>query len=280
MRAPRSRVARIQTAERPGAPTRTSEDRIFTTHSAVIVLDGASQPEPSEHDGRWLADTLGKTLIDELTSSPGTDLADLLAKSIVFVARQYSLTPRQSPSTTVSIARWYNGTLEALVLGDSPIVTLGRNGDLLQLRDDRLSQVASVEREAFRKAGSVAFGVDRPQEWQNLVDAQRRQRNVPGGYWIAEAVPDAAMHARRAQWNLHDIAALMLMTDGVSNGIDRYGVPATWRDAFAVAIRDPCELVDCIHEAEEADMEGVRWPRSKIHDDKALVLVEFANAMA
>jgi hypothetical protein len=47
----------IRTAERPGAG-RPTEDRIFTTENAVIVLDGAAQPEHAIRDGGWLADTL------------------------------------------------------------------------------------------------------------------------------------------------------------------------------------------------------------------------------
>jgi hypothetical protein len=36
------------------------------------------------------------------------------------------------------------------------------------------------------------------------------------------------------------------MTDGVSAGIDRYGVPADW-PAFVLASRDPADLIDTVH---------------------------------
>lgn len=278
MRAAHPRVARTRTAERPGAPRRASEDRVFVTPTAAVVLDGASQPESAERDGGWLADTLGRLLSDGLTNSPSVDLADLLADAIATTARQHSLTPGKSPSTTVGMASWYGERLDVLVLGDSPIVGLSHGGGVLQLRDDRLSRVALKERKAFRQVNAGSFGTQRPQEWRDLVEAQRRQRNMPGGYWIAEASPDAARHAHRTKWDMGNILTLMLMTDGVSDGVDRYGVPATWHKAFDVAARDPSELVDSIHEAEEADPEGVRWPRSKRHDDKALIVVEFNAA--
>lgn len=277
MRAARSRVTYTRTAERPGNTHRSSEDRAFITNNAAIILDGASQPDPAERDGGWLADTLGRFLREGLSTSPTIDLSDLLGAAIATTARQYSLTPKLSPSTTVSMARWHDDTLDVLVLGDSLIAALTRNGELLLMRDDRLSHVAQKERQAFRGVNSGAFGTQRPQEWRDLVEAQRRQRNVPGGYWIAEAVPGAAMHARRAQWSLDDITTLMLMTDGVSCGVDRYGVPATWVESFSIARRDPSELLDLIHEAEESDGKGIRWPRSKCHDDKALVIVEFST---
>lgn len=276
MRAARSRIAHTRTAERPGNAHRSSEDRVFTTGNAAIVLDGASQPEPAERDGGWIADTLGRFLRDRLSASPTIDLSDLLAEAIATITYQYSLTPKQSPSTTVCMARWHDDSLDALVLGDSPIAVLTRHGESLLLRDDRLSRIASEERQAFQRVDPGSFGTQRSQEWRNLVDAQRIQRNVPGGYWIAEAVPDAATHAHRAQWNLDDTTAVMLMTDGVSSGVDRYGVPATWRDSFNIASHDPYALIDLIHSTEEADSKGVRWPRSKCHDDKAMVIVEFS----
>ena len=257
---------------------RVSEDRVFITPTAAIVLDGASQPESAERDGGWLADALGSFLCDGLTTSPSIDLADLLADAIATTARQYSLTPGKSPSTTVGMASWYGDRLDVLVLGDSPILGLSNDRDVLQLRDDRLSRVAPDERKAFRQVNAGSFGTQRSQEWRNLVEAQRRHRNMPGGYWIAEASPDAARHALRAKWDVGNVSTLMLMTDGVSNGVDRYGFPETWHEAFDVAVRDPSQLVDSIHEAEEGDAEGLRWPRSKRHDDKALIVVEFNAA--
>ena len=68
----------------------------------------------------------------------------------------------------------------------------------------------------------------------------------------------------------------MAMTDGVANGVDRYQVPDDWRLAAEMARQDPANLVDAVHLAEESDPDGTRWPRTKRHDDKAIVLVEFA----
>ncbi len=84
-------VATIRTAERPG-PDRPTEDRIFTTRNAVIVLDGASQPTPGDHDGGWLADTLGREIRERLTDGR-PDLARVLAASIDRVTTAFSAGP-------------------------------------------------------------------------------------------------------------------------------------------------------------------------------------------
>ncbi len=68
----------------------------------------------------------------------------------------------------------------------------------------------------------------------------------------------------------------MAMMDGVANGVDRYHVPEDWQVAAELACNDPASLVNTVHSAEDDDADGTRWPRAKRHDDKAIVLVEFA----
>lgn len=267
----RTRLATVRTGQRRG-PDRPTEDRIFTTADAVVVLDGASQPNADEHDGGWLADTLGREVIDRM-SREGGDLADVLSNAIAAVADSHSLTSGTAPSSTVSVVRWTADTVEALVLGDSPVVALTRDGEVQELRDDRLRRVATQQRQDHH----TDDGQGRDERWRRLVDAERAHRNRPGGYWIAEATPEAAAHAHRRQWRRAELAAILVMTDGVSAGVDRYGVPPDWPTAVDIARRDPQELVDVVHEVEENDPNRTRWPRSKPHDDKALAVVEFIH---
>ncbi|WP_329014980.1 protein phosphatase 2C domain-containing protein [Micromonospora rifamycinica] len=269
----------VVTAERPGR-NRPTEDRIFTTSNAVIVLDGASQPEAGTRDGGWLAEQVGRRLRQFLTEQPEADLADALAGAIRHVRDQHRLRPGAAPSTTVSIVRRRGNDLDLLVLGDSPIVLLTRTGEIREIRDERLAQVALDQHanlhEAIRQHGG--FGFHHAAEWAALVDAQRRVRNSPGGYWIVEAAPEAARHAVRETWPASDLAAVLTMTDGVSDGVDKYRTPATWQAAITLANQHPARLVETVHEAEEDDMDGRRWPRNKRHDDKAVALLRLTTA--
>lgn len=268
-----TRIASIRTAQRPG-PDRPTEDRIFTATDAVVVLDGASQPDANEYDGGWLADVLGRQLVERL-STHGGDLATVLGAAIASVADRYGLTPGTAPSTTVSIVRWTASAVEALVLGDSPVIVLARNGEIDQLRDDRLRRVAGQQRASHHHADT---GQDRSERWRHLVDAERARRNRPGGYWIAEATPEAAAHAYRRSWHRADLAAVLVMSDGVSAGVDRYSRPSTWATAVDVARGNPEELIRLVHETEADDPDCTRWPRGKRHDDKALAVIEFDPA--
>lgn len=264
-------VARVRTAERAGHSGR-SQDRVFTAPDGVIVLDGASHPEPGVRDGGWYAETLGREL-HPLVSEPGLDLAEALARAIDAVATRHDLRPGVSPSSTVSILRWDTARVDVLVLGDSPVVALTRDGVIHQVRDDRLAHVGREQRRRLR--ASPGYAKNRPDLWKSLVETERAARNQPGGYWIAEATPAAATHAHRAVWHRAELVAVLVMTDGVSAGVDRYGTPPDWRTAVDIARDDPERLVKLVHDAEADDPDRTRWPRSKPHDDKALALVEF-----
>ncbi|BBH66462.1 hypothetical protein ACTI_31470 [Actinoplanes sp. OR16] len=268
-----ARVTSVKVAERPGG-IRPTEDRIFTTPNAAIVLDGASQPGSPARSGGWLAEVIGTRLRDGLAEAPRADLVGLLRSVIQAAARDFSLTPGQSPSCTVSMVRWNSEHIDVLALGDSPVIALTTDGKVTEIRDDRLSRVAEVEKKEFRES-SALFGQDREEAWRKLVDAQRKVRNRSGGYWIVEADPEAAENAVRHTLQVTDVAAIMLMTDGVAHGVDRYRNPPDWWTAGRIALRDPAALVDLVHRTEESDPEGTRWRRSKKHDDKAIVVVKF-----
>ncbi|MGW0506647.1 protein phosphatase 2C domain-containing protein [Micromonospora sp. NPDC003241] len=269
----------VVTAERAGRD-RPTEDRIFTTPNAVIVLDGASQPGDHRHDGGWLAQQVGHYLAQLLTAHPDIGLVDALAEAIDHIRHLHGLRPGAAPSTTVSLVRWTDNDVHILVLGDSPTIVLTRSGEIHQVRDDRLSRVALGQHadlhDAIQQRGG--FGFQHAVEWTTLVEAQRKARNTPEGYWIAEAAPEAARHAVYARWPVDDIAAALTMTDGVSDGIDNYQTPPTWEAAFALANHHPTRLIETVHQAEKDDAEGRRWPRSKRHDDKAVALIRLTSA--
>lgn len=248
-----------------------NEDRIFTAPTAVIVLDGATQPDSSDHDGGWLAETIGRAVQTALTPpsgtvmpDPGPDLQQVLAHAIKRTTDEYDLDPDHAPSTTVSIARWTHTVLDLLVLGDSPVVVFTRDGQHTMVTDERLSRVTAEIRK-----------VEPRPDLHSLVTGQRKRRNKPDGYWIVETDPHAAMHAITKQWPIKQVAAILMTTDGVSNGVTRYRQPASWYEAFALAYRDPRLLVDLVHGVEASDPDRTRWPRTKIHDDKSVALIRF-----
>ncbi|MEZ5407695.1 MAG: protein phosphatase 2C domain-containing protein [Acidimicrobiales bacterium] len=252
----------VRTAERPGSLDRPSEDRIFTTPNAVIVLDGATQAIPLERDGGWIADELGRRLVAALTTDPGGELVPMLERCIAAMVKDHDLRPETAPSTTVSIVRRDGDALDVLVLCDSPVIVLDTTGQIHEIRDDRLTDVIA----RIRPRGSLqSLPAD---ERMALIAQFEAHRNQPHGFWCVTATPEAARHAIVTSFAVAQVDTVLTMTDGVAAGVIDYGMPADWLTAFAVARDHPQQLVDLVHEVEASDPDCSRWPRSKRHDDK------------
>lgn len=268
-------LATITAASRSGDAT--NQDRYFIGDGYAVVLDGASTPDPAPLDGGWYAEVLGGAIGRRLRIDPPTDLRSTLSAAIQETTERGSLTPDTSPSSTVTIVRWTTDILDALVLGDSPLVIQTAAG-IEHLRDDRLAGLTLPEREAYRAAlrQGGGYGERHRNRMRRLVEAERSQRNQPGGYWIAGAEPRAAQHAFTGRWATPELRAVMLATDGVSRGVDQFGTPASWDEAMDIARTDgPDSLLRIVEDAESSDADGCRWPRGKRHDDKTAVLLCF-----
>lgn len=269
-----SAAARLIVAER-AAGSRPSQDRTVLLPTAAAVLDGASAPDPADRDGGWYADQLAGQLAHRLTST--VDLVTVLADAIAAVASEHRLVPGRSPSSTVTLLRWDADTVEGLVLGDSPLVVVTDTVEVVV--DDRLAAVAPRQRVAYHDRLAAGGGYDDGHQdlLRALVGEQRRHRNRPDGYWIAEAAPIAAAQALTRRWPAATVRAALLVSDGVSRGIGR-AVP-DWPAALALIERaGPDALLDAIRAPERADPDGRRWPRAKPYDDQALIHVTWPLA--
>ncbi len=270
---------RIEVAERPGVgldgAVRPSEDVVVVLPNAVVLLDGATSLDPALPTGGWYASRLAGELAGRLTGYPNTDLADLLAASIKTVARDHELVPGKAPSSTVALLRWNDTTIEGLVLADSPIVAFTRDGPSL-LADTRLDTMPRGAGYRDRLSAGGGYDENHLVALRDAANVMATRRNVEGGFWVAEADPDAAHQAERTTWRRDEVTMVLIASDGVSCGVDRYGVFANWgevRDVVAAA--GPEAVLDRVHAAEQQDPDGTRWPRPKPHDDQALVVAHF-----
>lgn len=273
-------MPRVEVAEQPGVgldgAARPSEDVVVVLPHAVIVLDGATSLRPELPSGGWYAAHLAGAIAGRLTAAPGADLADLLAASIRVLARENGLTPGNSPSSTVALLRWDERQVDALVLGDSPVVAFADNGPEV-LSDDRLATMprrGGGYRDRLQAGGG--YGDDHLEALRAAGARMDGWRNRDGGFWVAEADPDAAYEARQARWPVADLRAILMATDGVACGVDDYRIFSDWPAVLDLALsRGAAAVLDLVRDAERSDPEGIRWPRPKPHDDQALVLLDF-----
>ena len=252
---------------------RDNADRAFLTDHAAILLDGATAFLPVDVDPGTYADTLGESIANQLDDDPTTDLAAVVRAAIAHATDRLDLTPGRSPSSTVAILRTRENEADLYVLGDSPI-HYGTDTHTASLTDDRLSHVAPSERRHYETRLRAGHGYDEHHEaaLAALQFAQRVACNRPGGYWIAEANPDAADHGLTRHVPAPAIAWAVLASDGAADLIDHTGRP--WPD---IAHADTDQLAALLAELDEweatADPNGRALPRAKRHDDKTLVAV-------
>jgi hypothetical protein len=273
-------VPRVEVAEQPGVgvdgAARASEDVVVVLPHAVVVLDGATTLRADLKSGGWYAAELAGRIAGRLTAAPEADLADLLAGSIRALARESGLRPGSSPSSTVAMLRWDDRVVDALVLGDTPVIAFGPNGPEV-LADERLATLPRRGGYRDRLSAGGGYGAEHVAALRSAGASMDSLRNQDGGFWVAEADPDAAYEARRARWPLAGLRSVLMATDGVACGVDDYRIFSDWTAVLDLAMsRGAPAVLDLVRDAERSDPHGTRWPRPKPHDDQALVLLDFA----
>lgn len=269
---------RVALATEPACRTRPNEDFAAVSSTLAVLLDGATAPPDVEsrcpHDARWFTRVLGTRLLLELSAEPPVWIAEGVARAIDAVATSHASTCRiddqTHPSATIAILRELPDVYEYYVLGDSTIVFDMAGGVLAARSDKRLSQIAKAERERARVAKRGTPEADTA--IADLARAERAQRNVRGGYWIASANPDAAARGRQGHVDRRDLRRAALLSDGAAAAVDRYDV-MDWRSALDAMEKDgPRAIIRAARDAADSDPRMERWPRSKPHDDATAVL--------
>lgn len=246
-----------------------SDDTVFVTANAVIVLDGATAFTAVPVPAATYVHQLGTHLHHHLDSDPSIDLPGVLAHAITETADDLALRPGQSPSSTVAIIRERDGGLDALVLGDTAIILPTET-----IRDGRMDALNLPERQQYRDRLAAGSGYDEQHRrlLRHLQTRQARWRNTPGGYWIAEADPIAAAHALTYRSSTVDTPWVVLATDGAYHTIEHLGLG----DWHTIAHYHEDQLGELLQQCEawEAtqDPHGQNLPRAKRHDDKTIVV--------
>lgn len=264
---------RVTTAQNPEF-TR-SADKVFTTDNAVIVLDGASAFVPVPVSAQDYAERLGQHITDSLTAQPAADLADIVASAIGHIARELGLSPGHSPSSTVTILRQRSDHVDTLALGDSVIVL-----PFGVISDGRIDDLRLPERDEYRQRLASGHGYDErhAELLRELQTEQAERRNVEGGYWIAEADPNAAHHALHDTHAVADVPWAVLATDGAYNTMTHLGID-DWPSIANADDGHLAELLEHCQTWEHADdPQGQQLPRAKRHDDKAIAAVRLNPA--
>lgn len=254
----------VSAATRP-VPGGVNDDTFVCGPGFAAVLDGATAPASRDsgcvHDVPWLVARLSGHLAGLLPRGGDEPLAGLLAAAIERTRADHrgtcDLSNPDSPSSTVTILRERADDVDYLVLGDSPLVLHGADDRVEVIVDDRVDHLPDYS-----------------------FDAVARLRNSPEGFWVASTVPEAAGQALSGSVPRSWARRALLLTDGASRLVDRYG--RDWPDLLRLAgTRGPEALVAEVH-AEDERVATVRESRNesirgKRFDDATAVLCRFGK---
>lgn len=266
---------RVQTAQLPHPPA--GADRVVVTPGTVIVLDGASAFGPATVSPAAYADQFGTEIASAINASPAGPLPQILATAITATAVALNLPDDDGPSSTVAIARVSNGTADLLLLGDS-YIAYRSVGATVVLTDDRLDHLGLPQARLYRErlAAGSGYGPVHTATLRELQAGQRARRNVPGGYWIASANPEAAKHAVALALPAASLEWIVLATDGTIDTARHLGLD----DWEAIACSDQARLSELLQQChqweEDTDPDGRQYPRAKRHDDKAIATIQLS----
>lgn len=262
----------VSFASWPGSVSKPNEDFVAASPSVAVVLDGLSAPPPLGtgclHGTPWFVAQLGTQVMSAATTAHDEPLEDLVASVITRVADSHAhtcdLEHPGTPSSSLAVLREQDQRVEYLLLFDSVVVLDGPSG-LTVITDRRVDAIAQQEHLATREhpIGSPTHQVS----VQELVAAQRRHRNQPGGYWVAGAKPVAAYQAITGSRPHEQINRAALLTDGASCLVELYAA-AGWPELLnSMQEQGPTHIISRVRQVENADPNGLRWPRYKCSDD-------------
>lgn len=261
----------------PSSPDKPSEDFVLAANNIAVVLDGLGTPAGlgtgCRHGTQWYVTQLGFLTSKHAATHPEQSLPDALAEAITDVNASHSSTCDLShpgtPSSSVTILRIHNHTIDYLVLHDSTIVLDGPSGStvLTDVRAHTVVQHQHLETQQHR-IGSP----EHAEAVRHLVTAQRPLRNHNDGYWVAAATPNAAHQAISGSIERQHVVRAALLTDGASSLVDCYH-DTTWSGLLdTLEEHGPQKAIARVRELEKSDPEGIRWPRYKISDDATAAL--------
>lgn len=241
----------------------------------ALVLDGASSflSEQTSIDAATYVKALGESLAAQLEYCEVEEIPEVVATAIEEVVKKYELVEESSPNSTIVIVKWNQNEVVTYVLGDSSCLIIEKDGYFTEITDNRMNKFGESVRKNYRERLSLGFGFDECHKklLRKLQRTQKKFRNTNQGYWIAGTSPKAASFGLFYMIGLPNTMFLILATDGGMNAL---------RSDELISL-DKLRHVDLKktlqrqHERETKDSNGKRYPRSKIHDDKTLILIDF-----
>ena len=280
-----SHLELIESLSLPGDPARPNEDSFSHTARAAAVFDGTTglgeMLMPGRSDAQWIAQFGARRFRSHAESGKGS-IRDGLRAAAADAEKSYRALRKREPVENYEIAYASAvmatpdaGGLQILWFGDCAVLL--RNGcgqfnivgDNMDKRESERARVTRLSKPGGR--GPAAAGVR--DEFLPALRASRNSVNSPGGDWLF--APDAACadHAKEARVAALADSPILLASDGFLALTSDYGRYTPETLFAAVEERGLAVLGEELRAVENADPEGLRYPRFKRSDDATALLL-------
>lgn len=155
------------------------------------------------------------------------------------------------------------------------------NGDIRTVTYDFLShfdQKAIDEIVKLRSEQNDKLAIDEARkEVRSTLIENRSLLNTDGGYGVIDGSKEAMNHLGSGRLSLKKVTGILLLSDGLMLPT-RLEENDAWKQSAAIAFQSGLDgLVDEVETREHDDPECVTYPRLKMNDDKAGVLIEMGS---
>lgn len=178
-----------------------------------------------------------------------------------------------TPYATLIIVKIDEDCIEYVVIGDSYMV-IETSDEILELSDDRLSNVAVDERDYLREL--IENGVsDTSQEYldarKRLIEVESGFKNVEGGYWVVGFDEHVLDHALTGCVKYRDWVKISLMSDGLARLSTHFTNCKSSHDI--VDLVDKLGVLNVVNELRSIEKSGVGMIKhlSSSHDDASYI---------
>lgn len=265
-----------------------NEDAIYASENISFIIDGASGLSPKNHiensrDVVWFVNWWKNYLVNKLSNYRLT-IEEILSIGVKEAFSEYKklvnnfseISKFDYPSASIAIVRKSANSFEYFVLGDCTAIFRLNSGELLKIKDDRVTKLDQkvISLIETRRNSIVNRDFEFTKHESEMLLLNRMKKNEEDGYYVLEFDDKAIYKAISGEISISITKEFILSSDGFSISHESYGIIKE-RELFkALKIEGPNKIIEKIRKLELENDSIKKYPRLKLHDDCSVMHYE------
>ena len=268
----------------PGNPARPNDDAWCAAGRLAAVIDGATGLGeallPGESDAAWLAHRAARHLVSHAHLGAAREVLSATAAALEADFLRERLRPPvelyETPLASLMLVEALEGDgLQALWFGDC-CALVARGGEPIEIIGEAFDRKDAEAQRAAQHGRESGSGPAAKANWAQMLPALREHRNQynrEGGRWTLAPAARCAAMARSTQVTAPRGTMVLVASDGflaLSSDYGRYDPGGLVKAAQSQGL---APLLAELRAIEQADPDGLAYPRYKTSDDATAVLL-------